>query len=415
MSKRLRKKAEDVRRAGEENSRGEDTVLAHITEDEAEILRLLGGSGRIDPETGLMHFDGSENEGSSYGAGDSTGTYGGESGPDETGGYDPSQYTEDSILGGLPSWDTPEDENSITSSWGLGPKGNMGRGNPSLSPTDPTSGLQSSWSLGLQNWLGTTGIYTGTPTTPLSNIEPGKDITGPVNLGGVGARGGVVDDVGAYLSENPAIDTALSILLGLANPALGIGYNALSNIARGNYGLGIGGLVGLANPSAGRVAAQVGNVIDKGPRGAINTAFDEATRAIGVNPGQQLTDMLGIDPTSRAGMGTSIAGNLAAQYGVDQLGQMAGSSWSGLGLGGESMGPAAEPGGGDSATMSAMSVDSFSPSQVAFSGGGGGGTVGMDDQRKRLRDVIGSYTPASNLSKFLSPRQQQMLMEQQNG
>jgi hypothetical protein len=44
--------AERVRAAG----RGEDTVLAHITPEEAGILQLLGGSGTINPRTGQPEF-----------------------------------------------------------------------------------------------------------------------------------------------------------------------------------------------------------------------------------------------------------------------------------------------------------------------------------------------------------------------
>jgi len=48
----LENAAEMLRRQG----RGEDTVLAHITPQEAGILKLLGGSGTINPNTGLPEF-----------------------------------------------------------------------------------------------------------------------------------------------------------------------------------------------------------------------------------------------------------------------------------------------------------------------------------------------------------------------
>lgn len=48
----LENAAEMLRRQG----RGEDTVLAHITPQEAGILQLLGGSGTINPYTGLPEF-----------------------------------------------------------------------------------------------------------------------------------------------------------------------------------------------------------------------------------------------------------------------------------------------------------------------------------------------------------------------
>ena len=44
--------AEAVRRAG----RGRDTILAHITPREAAMLKRRGGSGTINPRTGLLEF-----------------------------------------------------------------------------------------------------------------------------------------------------------------------------------------------------------------------------------------------------------------------------------------------------------------------------------------------------------------------
>lgn len=48
----LRNAAEQLRRKG----RNGDTILAHINPEEAGILQLLGGSGRINPYTGLPEF-----------------------------------------------------------------------------------------------------------------------------------------------------------------------------------------------------------------------------------------------------------------------------------------------------------------------------------------------------------------------
>ena len=36
--------------------RNGDTMLAHITPEEAKVLSLLGGSGTINPDTGLPEF-----------------------------------------------------------------------------------------------------------------------------------------------------------------------------------------------------------------------------------------------------------------------------------------------------------------------------------------------------------------------
>jgi hypothetical protein len=48
----LRNAAEMLRERG----RGDDTVLAHITPEEAGILKLMGGSGTINPHTGLPEY-----------------------------------------------------------------------------------------------------------------------------------------------------------------------------------------------------------------------------------------------------------------------------------------------------------------------------------------------------------------------
>jgi hypothetical protein len=52
----LKKQAAKVRKAGYKNS-GQDSILAHITPEEAMRLKMAGGSGRPDPHTGLPHFD----------------------------------------------------------------------------------------------------------------------------------------------------------------------------------------------------------------------------------------------------------------------------------------------------------------------------------------------------------------------
>ena len=49
----LRKAAEELRKKG----RGRDTVLAHITPQEAELLKSRGGRGTINPDTGLPEYD----------------------------------------------------------------------------------------------------------------------------------------------------------------------------------------------------------------------------------------------------------------------------------------------------------------------------------------------------------------------
>jgi hypothetical protein len=45
-----------LRKLGAKNSGGQDTVLAHITPEEAAKLKAEGGAGTVDPQTGLPHF-----------------------------------------------------------------------------------------------------------------------------------------------------------------------------------------------------------------------------------------------------------------------------------------------------------------------------------------------------------------------
>lgn len=46
----------DIAKMLEKKGRGGDTILAHITKREAEMLKEMGGAGTINPETGLLEF-----------------------------------------------------------------------------------------------------------------------------------------------------------------------------------------------------------------------------------------------------------------------------------------------------------------------------------------------------------------------
>lgn len=65
-----------------------DTILAHITPREAAMLKARGGSGRIDPNTGLPHFEdnGSDSDSTSYGGYSPTMNYSSNSGSYWSGG-----------------------------------------------------------------------------------------------------------------------------------------------------------------------------------------------------------------------------------------------------------------------------------------------------------------------------------------
>lgn len=89
----LKKQAKKIRDIGISNSPGgQDSRLIHANPEEEAILALLGGSGRIDPVTGLRHYDAGGLRGDSN-AGNASGGYGGGSGGsgggsgDNTGSY----------------------------------------------------------------------------------------------------------------------------------------------------------------------------------------------------------------------------------------------------------------------------------------------------------------------------------------
>jgi hypothetical protein len=67
----LKQAAELLRRKG----RGNDTILAHINPKEARILKAMGGSGLINPHTGLPEFCGCGGGGGGGGGGESTSSY----------------------------------------------------------------------------------------------------------------------------------------------------------------------------------------------------------------------------------------------------------------------------------------------------------------------------------------------------
>ena len=68
--------------------RGKDTILAHITPREAEILKAAGGSGTTNPETGLLEFQELNNAGGEL-------MYEGEAGEFDPGGYYGYQSAQD--------------------------------------------------------------------------------------------------------------------------------------------------------------------------------------------------------------------------------------------------------------------------------------------------------------------------------
>ena len=152
-----------------------DTVLAHITPKEAALLKRRGGSGSINPDTGLPEYFGEDD----YSPMDFTPTYqpsfgdaggGAPTGGDPEilpqGGFDMSQYA------GQPA---PTIDSSVTGEGGFAP----GAQAPATTPyADPST-------------------YYGTPTTDAGGKDKGgfldqisKYLTDPANLAKLGLLGG---------------------------------------------------------------------------------------------------------------------------------------------------------------------------------------------------------------------------------
>ena len=85
MAQNLKKQAAKVRAAGRRNS-SQDTELIHATPEEVALLKKRGGSGRIDPVTGLRHFESGEHGGLGRGGGEHSDDSGGGAGGNGGGG-----------------------------------------------------------------------------------------------------------------------------------------------------------------------------------------------------------------------------------------------------------------------------------------------------------------------------------------
>jgi hypothetical protein len=102
----MNKLASILRAVGSANSKGgQDTELAHVNPAEKRLLALLGGSGRRDEDTGLLHFDDDN--------GDGGGGYGGDNGSggvsgfgDESGSGTAADNSVDGGMGGPGGADT---------------------------------------------------------------------------------------------------------------------------------------------------------------------------------------------------------------------------------------------------------------------------------------------------------------------
>jgi hypothetical protein len=113
----------------QQQGRGGDTVLAHITPDEARMLKRRGGAGTRNPVTGLLEFyDADSGQGGDPSGGDSGGGGGGDSGGGDSGwgGGDWGGYSEPGV----------SPDSAIAA--GYGPE-SPGYGSPDM--TDPSNAI----------------------------------------------------------------------------------------------------------------------------------------------------------------------------------------------------------------------------------------------------------------------------------
>lgn len=189
MKKRMKDRPgllDDAARVSEAGRRG-DKILAHITPEEAAILKARGGSGTVNPRTGILEFwesdpDRGDNAGAGSTAGEAGGGYGG---GDGGGGRD---YTDP-----------------------MGSGSDYGQGGPT-GPADP---------------MGTGGDYTPSP-----GWEP-PDLA---DLGG--GSGGILGWVNSQVEKarNNPVATGINTLAGLALGPLGMVNTAMGFMGQPTIG-----------------------------------------------------------------------------------------------------------------------------------------------------------------------------------
>lgn len=199
--------------------RGEDTILAHITPDEAALLKMRGGRGSTNPVTGLLEFGASD-----------AGDWAGSAGPGDGPGGGGNGNDDGASLDGM-------------GNYGMGGPGrgtsatDDGMESPGMGPGNYGGRKSSDWNFGPQEG------------SPFENFlsSPTKFIADAVvrNAGAIGSLAGfglagplgaaIGHAAGKYFGENTGVmEAGLGAIGGLAGGALGSGV-----------GLGVtGGLAG---------------------------------------------------------------------------------------------------------------------------------------------------------------------------
>lgn len=289
----LKKKAAQVRAAGYKNSR-QDSMLAHITPEEAAFLKRGGGSGRKDPKTGLPHYEGfgdSDSGGFSDGGG-FTGGYG-----DPGGGY------------GMSSTD-------------VGPPNAAGALDVGNQFANDFSGYNTG-SLADTNY-GYNDLAMGPPEAAAA-----QDLGNQFASGISGYNTGSVPSETTFLNENN-LRKGLGMLSGMFGPigSLGVrsGLAATSKDPGQGFGSMAGGMIGglLAGPLGAMAGSKLGGgaLSGMGASSADAAAGIAAGRAAGGSEGYNtpgfdlggtLTGLAGLYQGNQAAKSTNQAANVAQQ------------------------------------------------------------------------------------------------------
>ncbi len=300
------KKAKQLRDIGFKNS-GKDSILAHITPQEAALLKARGGSGRIDPQTKLPHFDGGGDGGDSGDSGSDSGSAPSDSGDSGTGG---------------PAGPGPG-ENSESGDSGYGEGLGLGADSSSSSTGDlgTVFGDLSGINYGHEglNYSGVMGLDATTDAPVNSSINSdAMDAVDPTIFGKL-SRGydAIMSNpygkgIAAALSfANPTFG-AINGIMGLANA----GQNGKGGQAMGAaFGSGMQSMAGPMGGLAGLAGLGLGNAMGQAMSGQ-GYMGDDA-------PGPYGNDATGVS-------GANAIGGLAGLYGMYKMDQGSGNYVGGL-------------------------------------------------------------------------------------
>ena len=299
MKQSMKKVADALLKIGKKNV-PEDKHMVYVNDYELRMLEDHSGPGEPDPTTGIPHFD----DGDSGGDGDSgyssdSGNDGSSFGTSEGESDGPNSASDENAAGGIDSsgLSTNEDGSyngtgeayssglasaidsmfeSLGYGTGRGDGGPQGDGYdfaPGWSMTDAEFAAQQAHNdavtAGYQNAaLEALGLNQemqhSVEDAGRGGLESGRNFTGNQAGRGYSTGYGMMDQFGSWSRDNPVLNSAIGVGLGLLNPSLGVAYGGLSQYAQGNEGRGIGQVAGglAAGPAGGMIGGLVGMGVD---------------------------------------------------------------------------------------------------------------------------------------------------------